>query len=62
MTPESVASPTAEKKMIGSVFVCEAESLESVRKLMESDVYYTNGVVSPLLGYVVIIIIDILAI
>ena len=32
--------------MIGSVFVCEAESLEEVRALMESDVYYKSGVVS----------------
>lgn len=46
LTPESIASPTAEKKMIGSVFVCEADSLQTVRDLMESDVYYTSGVVS----------------
>ncbi|KAI0740635.1 hypothetical protein C8Q76DRAFT_608567 [Earliella scabrosa] len=44
LTPESIASPTAEKKMIGSVFICEAESLEAVRELVESDVYYTSGV------------------
>lgn len=46
LTPESI-TPGAEKKMVGSVFICEAESLESVRKLMENDVYYTSGVVSP---------------
>ena len=46
LTPESIV-PGAEKKMVGSVFVCEAESLEAVRNLMENDVYYTNGVVSP---------------
>ncbi|RPD57323.1 hypothetical protein L226DRAFT_467600 [Lentinus tigrinus ALCF2SS1-7] len=44
LSPESIASPTAEKKMVGSVFICEAESLEDVRKFMESDVYYTSGV------------------
>ncbi|RDX47528.1 hypothetical protein OH76DRAFT_1354079 [Lentinus brumalis] len=44
LTPESIASPTAEKKMVGSVFICEAESLEEVRKVMQSDVYYTSGV------------------
>ncbi|KAH9925936.1 uncharacterized protein BXZ73DRAFT_49701 [Epithele typhae] len=44
LTPESIASPTADKKMVGSVFVCEAESLQAVRELMESDVYYTSGV------------------
>ncbi|KAI0710326.1 hypothetical protein C8T65DRAFT_575463 [Cerioporus squamosus] len=44
LSPESIASPTAEKKMVGSIFICEAESLEEVRKVMESDVYYTSGV------------------
>ncbi|KAI8978199.1 hypothetical protein BD414DRAFT_494898 [Trametes punicea] len=44
LTPESIKSPTAEKKMVGSFFICEAESLDTVRKLMESDVYYTSGV------------------
>jgi uncharacterized protein len=28
LTPESIESPTAQKKMIGSVFVFEGESLE----------------------------------
>ena len=46
LTPGSIASPTAEKKMVGSVFICEAESVEAVRRLMENDVYYTSGVVS----------------
>ena len=46
LTPESATLPAAERKMVGSVFVCEAESLEEVRALMESDVYYTSGVVS----------------
>ena len=46
LTPDSIV-PGAEKKMVGSVFICEAESLESVRNLMENDVYYTSGVVSP---------------
>ncbi|KAI0753470.1 hypothetical protein C8Q80DRAFT_1152361 [Daedaleopsis nitida] len=44
LTPESIASPAAEKKMVGSVFICEAETLKSVRHLMESDIYYTSGV------------------
>ena len=46
LTPESATLPATERKMVGSVFVCEAESLEEVRALMESDVYYTSGVVS----------------
>ncbi|KAI0667082.1 hypothetical protein C8Q78DRAFT_983090 [Trametes maxima] len=44
LTPDSIVSQTAEKKMVGSVFICEAESVDAVRKLMESDVYYTSGV------------------
>lgn len=48
LSPESIASPTAEKKMVGSMFICEAESLEEVRNVMENDVYYTSGVVSAL--------------
>ncbi|PCH35758.1 hypothetical protein WOLCODRAFT_156457 [Wolfiporia cocos MD-104 SS10] len=42
LTPESLTLP--EKKMVGSVFICEAESIEAVRKVVEADVYYTSGV------------------
>lgn len=31
--------------MVGSLVIVEAESLEEVRKLIESDVYYTSNVV-----------------
>ncbi|KAH9949255.1 hypothetical protein B0H21DRAFT_145187 [Amylocystis lapponica] len=44
LSPESVASPTAEKKLIGSVIVYAAESLEAVRAIVESDLYYTEKV------------------
>ncbi|KAI0333298.1 hypothetical protein GY45DRAFT_1368541 [Cubamyces sp. BRFM 1775] len=44
LTPESIESPNADKKMVGSVFICEADSLADVRKLMETDAYYTDGV------------------
>ncbi|CDO72626.1 hypothetical protein BN946_scf184985.g45 [Trametes cinnabarina] len=44
LTPESIESPTAEKKMVGSVFICEAESLQHVHDLLKRDVYYTSGV------------------
>ncbi|KZT03967.1 uncharacterized protein LAESUDRAFT_658742 [Laetiporus sulphureus 93-53] len=44
LTPESIASPDAEKKMIGSMIICEAESIEAVRKMIESDIYYTSNV------------------
>lgn len=33
------------KKMIGSVIFYEAESIEEVRKVVESDPYYTGGAV-----------------
>lgn len=52
LTPDSIASPAAEKKMVGSVFICEADSLEAVRQLMESDVYYESGVVSEVTEYI----------
>lgn len=48
LTPESIASPTAEKKTVGSLFVCEAENLEAVKEMIETDVYYRNNVVSSL--------------
>ncbi|TFK25551.1 hypothetical protein FA15DRAFT_590427 [Coprinopsis marcescibilis] len=47
LTPESIASPSAQRKMIGSVFIFEAESLEDVKKMIEGDVYYTSGVWDP---------------
>ena len=33
------------KKMIGSIIFYEAESIEEVRKVVESDPYYTDGAV-----------------
>ncbi|KIP08660.1 hypothetical protein PHLGIDRAFT_29453 [Phlebiopsis gigantea 11061_1 CR5-6] len=42
LTPETYQ--TADKKLTGSVLVFEAESLEDVRKLVESDVYWTSNV------------------
>jgi len=32
-------------KMTGSLMFFEAESIEEVRKIVESDIYYTSGVV-----------------
>ncbi|KAF7344423.1 YCII domain-containing protein [Mycena sanguinolenta] len=45
LTPESLTS--GEKKMIGSTFIFEAENLETVKKIIESDIYYTSGVWDP---------------
>jgi hypothetical protein len=45
LTPDSVSSPDAPKKMVGSVLIFEGESLEQVRKRIEADIYYTSGTV-----------------
>lgn len=55
LSPESIETPTSEKKMVGSVLIMEAESLAAVKKIVEEDIYYTSGVVSNLLlvgGYI----------
>lgn len=44
LTPESIQLGS-EKKMVGSVLIFEAETLEAVRKVVERDIYYTSGVV-----------------
>jgi hypothetical protein len=49
LTPESI-EPDRDVNMIGSVLVFESETLEEVRKVVESDIYYTSGVVSSLLS------------
>ncbi|KAF8217717.1 hypothetical protein K438DRAFT_1556119 [Mycena galopus ATCC 62051] len=45
LTPESLLS--SDKKMIGSTFIFEAENIETVKKIIESDIYYTSGVWDP---------------
>jgi YCII-related domain. len=46
LTSESIELPTADKQMVGSMFICEAETLAKVKEMVEGDVYYTSGVVS----------------
>lgn len=46
LAPESIASPDAPMKLVGSMMVIEADSIESARKVIESDIYYQTGVVS----------------
>ena len=46
LTPESIETPSSEKKMVGSVLILEAENMGAVRKAIEEDIYYTSGVVS----------------
>lgn len=43
LSPESITG--GERKMVGSVMFFEMETLEEVRKLIESDIYYTSEVV-----------------
>ncbi|KAF9484511.1 hypothetical protein BDN70DRAFT_872544 [Pholiota conissans] len=43
-TPEAVTNPDAPKQMVGSTFIFEADSLDEVKKAIESDIYYTAGV------------------
>ena len=45
VSPDSLV-PGNDKKMVGSMMIMEAESLEDVKRLIESDIYYTAGVVS----------------
>jgi len=47
LTPESIL-PGAEKKLNGSLLVVEASSIGEVKSIVESDVYYSNNVVSSL--------------
>ena len=48
MAPE-LTEESGRKKMTGSLVFYEAESPEEVRKMIESDIYYTSGVVRVLL-------------
>ncbi|KAJ7738066.1 hypothetical protein DFH07DRAFT_841369 [Mycena maculata] len=45
LTPESLTG--GEKKMVGSVSIYEAESIEAVRKIVKDDIYYATGVWDP---------------
>jgi uncharacterized protein YciI len=44
LAPE-LTDEKGRNKMTGSILFFEAESIEEVRKIVESDVYYTSGVV-----------------
>lgn len=46
LTPESIETATSPKKMTGSMFIMEAESIDAVRNVVQNDIYYTSGVVS----------------
>ena len=44
LAPE-LTDENGRKKMVGSVMFVEVESIQEVRKIVESDLYYTKGVV-----------------
>lgn len=52
LTLDSVL-PGTEQKMNGSVFIAEVSSIEEVKKIVESDIYYKTNVVSPVAQRVV---------
>ena len=46
LTPESIVSTDAPKKMAGSLLLVRAKSIEEVRTNVEADIYWKSGVVS----------------
>jgi hypothetical protein len=44
LAPE-LTDESGRKKMTGSLMFYEAECIEEVRKIVESDIYFTSGVV-----------------
>ena len=52
VNPESISTPGTAQKLIGSLMIFEAPTLEEVKKTVEDDIYYLNGVVSGLVAIV----------
>jgi uncharacterized protein len=48
LTPESIEAATSSPKMTGSVLILQAENIDVVKNIAETDIYYTTGVVSSL--------------
>ena len=48
-----VTDERGRKKMMGSVIFFEAEGIEEVRKVVESDPYYADGVVRACDSYII---------
>jgi hypothetical protein len=46
VSPETMGMEGRERKAVGSLLIVQAKTIEEVRKMIESDVYYTSGVVS----------------
>lgn len=43
---DQIESEGGQKKAVASLLIVKAKTIEEARKLIESDVYYTSGVVS----------------
>ncbi|KAF8637965.1 hypothetical protein AX16_010598 [Volvariella volvacea WC 439] len=43
-TPESANLEGTDKKAVGSILIVKAKTLDEVKALIESDIYYTSGV------------------
>jgi len=52
LTPESIEAATSSPKMTGSVLILLAENIDIVKKIAETDIYYTTGVVSSSLSVI----------
>lgn len=46
LAPDSVLPNAAGQKMNGSLLIAEEYSIEEVKRMVEGDVYYRNGIVS----------------
>ncbi|KIK91153.1 hypothetical protein PAXRUDRAFT_831082 [Paxillus rubicundulus Ve08.2h10] len=44
LTPESQAATPQDRKFVGSVLIYETENIESARKFVEQDLYWTENV------------------
>lgn len=44
--PDATESEGTTKQAVGSLLIFQAETLSDVKKMVESDIYYTSGVVS----------------
>jgi len=44
LTPDSIATPTSPKKIIGSTFIFHVKDINVVKDWIESDLYYTSGI------------------
>jgi len=44
LSPIPIDLSVLEKKMVGSMMICQADSIETVRKVLESGPYYNNDV------------------